>query len=113
MAKQNCIFCQIIAGELKATILWEDDSAIAIRDLYPQAPTHLLIIPKEHYTDITECKDGLLIGNMLKQAASLASQEDLSNGFRLIINTGPQAGQTVAHLHIHLLGGRNMQWPPG
>jgi histidine triad (HIT) family protein len=113
MAKQKCIFCQIIAGELPATIIWQDDLAIAINDLYPQAPCHLLIIPKQHYSDITECNDPLLLGNLLKQATKLAALKDLTSGFRLVINTGASAGQSVNHIHIHLLGGRDMQWPPG
>ncbi len=113
MEKQNCIFCQIIAGELKSTIIWQDDEAIAIHDLYPQAPCHILVIPKQHYTDVTTCTDPLLLGNLLKQAAKLAELENLSSGFRLVINTGAQAGQSVGHIHIHLLGGRKMQWPPG
>jgi histidine triad (HIT) family protein len=113
MSQQNCIFCQIIAGELKSTIVWQNDLSIVIRDMFPQAPCHLLIIPKKHFTDITECKDPLLLGNIFNQVSQLATQEGLSSGFRLVINTGTNGGQTVAHLHIHLLGGREMQWPPG
>lgn len=113
MPQQNCIFCQIIAGELKSTIVWQNDSVIAIRDVSPQAPCHLLIIPKKHFADITECKDLLLIGNMFNQVSQLAVQEGLSSGFRLVVNTGNSAGQSVPHLHIHLLGGRDMKWPPG
>ncbi len=113
MAEQNCIFCQIITGQKQATIIWQDDSAIAIQDIFPQAPSHLLIIPKEHYSDITECKDNLLLGKMLNRASFLAAQEGLSSGFRIVINNGKQAGQTVSHLHIHVLGGREMKWPPG
>jgi histidine triad (HIT) family protein len=113
MAQKNCIFCQIITGELKTTIVWQNDFAIAIRDISPQAPCHLLIIPKQHYSDITECKDSALLGNILNQISSLATKEALSSGFRIVVNTGTQGGQTVPHLHIHLLGGRDMKWPPG
>ena len=113
MSKEKCIFCQIITGELTSTIIWQDESAIAIRDLYPQAPCHLLIIPKQHYNDITQCNDPLLLGNLLKYTTKLAALENLSSGFRLVINTGAVAGQTVNHIHIHLLGGRDMLWPPG
>lgn len=113
MEKQTCIFCQIIAGQLSSTIIWEDDSALAIRDLYPQSPCHLLIIPKEHFSDITECKDPLLLGNLFRQACNLAAKEGLADGFRLVVNTGEHGGQTVPHLHIHILGGRSMSWPPG
>ncbi len=113
MEKKPCIFCQIVGRQLSSTIIWEDDSALAIRDLYPQAPCHLLVIPKEHFSDITECNDPHLLGNLFQQSCNLAVKEGLTNGFRLVVNTGEQAGQSVGHLHIHLLGGRNMDWPPG
>jgi histidine triad (HIT) family protein len=113
MEKKDCIFCRIITGQLNSNIIWQDNSAIAIRDLNPQAPSHILIIPKEHMGDITECKDSLLLGNLFQKASILAKQEGLINGFRLIVNTGPDGGQTINHLHIHVLGGRCMAWPPG
>lgn len=113
MEKNGCIFCRIITGQLSANIVWQDDSILAIRDLYPQAPSHILIIPKEHISDITECKDPFLLGNLFQRACSLAGQEGLSTGFRLVVNTGANAGQTINHLHIHVLGGRRMDWPPG
>jgi histidine triad (HIT) family protein len=113
MTQQNCIFCQIIAGDLKSTIVWQDDKILAINDMSPQAPCHLLIIPKQHYTDITECKDSFLLGNMLNQASQLMRKEGISSGFRVVINTGSHGGQTVPHIHIHVLGGRPMVWPPG
>lgn len=113
MLHKDCIFCQIIAGQLKSTIVWQDEDAIAIRDLFPQGPCHLLIIPKKHFENIAECQEPALLGKMLCQLTKLAERERLSQGFRLIINSGSDGGQTVPHLHIHLIGGRAMQWPPG
>jgi len=110
-----CLFCQIAAGKLPATIVYRDDDVIAIRDLHPQAPTHILIIPTKHIASIAEsaAEDEGLIGRLLATAKAVAQQENLSKGYRLVINTGPQSGQTVLHLHVHLLGGRAMHWPPG
>jgi len=113
MEKNGCIFCRIIQGQLNSNIVWQDDSAIAIRDLNPQAPSHILVIPKQHMSDITECKDSDILGSLFLKASLLATQERLSDGFRLVVNTGSNGGQTINHLHIHLLGGRTMSWPPG
>ncbi len=113
MVENSCIFCRIISGQLASNIIWQDDLAIAIRDLNPQAPSHVLIIPKQHLVDITECKDSVLLGSLFQRAALIASKERLTNGFRLVVNTASDGGQTVNHLHIHLLGGRTMGWPPG
>jgi histidine triad (HIT) family protein len=111
----SCLFCQIAAGERPATIVYRDDDVIAIRDIRPQAPTHILIIPTRHIVSVAEAtaEDEGLIGRLITTAQSIAQQEHLSNGYRLVINTGAQAGQSVFHLHVHLLGGRAMQWPPG
>ncbi len=110
-----CLFCQIVAGERPATLVYRDDDVIAIRDIHPQAPTHILVMPTKHIVSVAEAtvEDEGLIGRMVSIAKTIAQQENLSKGFRLVINTGPQAGQSVFHLHVHLLGGRAMQWPPG
>jgi len=111
----SCLFCQIAAGERPATIVYRDDDVIAIRDIRPQAPTHILIIPTKHIVSVAEAaaEDEGLIGRLITTAQSIAQQENLSKGYRLVINTGLQAGQSVFHLHVHLLGGRAMHWPPG
>jgi len=113
MEKNSCIFCRIIQGQLSSNIVWQDDSAIAIRDLNPQAPSHILVIPREHMSDITECKDSQILGSLFHKTSIVAAQEGLNKGFRIVVNTGSDGGQTVAHLHIHVLGGRAMSWPPG
>ena len=111
----SCLFCQITAGERPATIVFRDDEVIAIRDINPQAPTHILIIPTKHIVSMAEATvaDEGLIGRLMTTAREIAQQENLSKGYRLVINTGSQAGQSVFHLHVHLLGGRAMHWPPG
>ena len=110
-----CLFCQIIVGERPATIVHRDDDVIAIRDINPQAPTHILIIPTKHIESVAEAaaEDEALIGRMITAAKAIEQQENLGKGYRLVINTGTQAGQSVFHLHVHLLGGRAMHWPPG
>jgi histidine triad (HIT) family protein len=109
-----CLFCQIVAGERPATIVHRSDDVIAFRDIHPQAPTHILIIPTKHIVSVAEAtvEDEGLIGRLMSTAREIAQQENLK-GYRLVINTGSQAGQSVFHLHVHLLGGRAMQWPPG
>ena len=110
-----CLFCQIAAGERPATIVHRGDGVIAFRDINPQAPTHILIIPTKHIVSVADMtvEDEGLIGRMMAAAKAIAQQEHLSQGYRLVINNGVQAGQSVFHLHIHLLGGRAMHWPPG
>ena len=110
-----CLFCQIAAGERPATIVYHGDDLIAIRDINPQAPTHILIIPKKHIVNLAEAtaEDEGLIGRLMTAAREIAQQENLGKGYRLVINNGAQAGQSVFHLHVHLLGGRAMHWPPG
>jgi histidine triad (HIT) family protein len=112
----NCPFCQIAAGNLPADILHADDAVVAFRDLNPQAPVHVLVITREHITsvgDLTTAHDHLW-GHLLHTAQRIAASEGLeARGYRLLTNVGPEAGQTVAHLHLHLLGGRPMSWPPG
>jgi histidine triad (HIT) family protein len=111
----NCPFCRIAAGAEPADIVYEDDDLLAFRDRNPVAPTHILLIPRQHIENVqdAEAKHAPLLGRLLLTAAEVAGREGLRSGFRLVTNTGPQAGQSVYHLHIHLLGGRRMSWPPG
>lgn len=106
----SCIFCKIISGEIPSAKVYEDDRAFAFRDINPQAPVHVLVAPKEHMTDITECaaRSDDLTGHLIRVATEIAKQEGLKNGFRLVTNCGPDACQSVPHLHIHLLGGEKM-----
>jgi len=112
----DCIFCGIAARDLPATFLRDDGEVLAIRDVNPQAPTHVLVMPREHIVSVAEltpAQDGLW-GRMLHVAQSIAEDEGIDEtGFRLVVNTGHNGGQTVDHLHVHLLGGRRMTWPPG
>ena len=111
----DCLFCRIIAGEIPATTVHEDDTVVAIRDVNPQAPTHVLVLPVAHIASAADLSDadGPLLGHLFAVAADVARLEGLDAGWRLVANTGPDGGQTVAHLHLHLLGGRRMTWPPG
>jgi histidine triad (HIT) family protein len=109
------IFSKIIRKEIPADIVYEDDLALAFRDLHPQAPVHILIIPKKPIVSIAtaESTDGELLGHLLLTVKRVAIQEGLAQGYRVVINTGEDGGQTVFHLHLHLLGKRSMTWPPG
>jgi histidine triad (HIT) family protein len=110
------IFSKIIRKEIPADIVYEDNLAIAFRDIHPQAPVHILVIPKQPIAKLSdaESKDHALMGHLLLTAKRVADQQGLSeNGYRIVINTGPDGGQTVYHMHLHILGGRQMQWPPG
>jgi histidine triad (HIT) family protein len=111
----DCLFCRIAAGEIPATVVHRDDSIVAIRDINPQAPTHILVLPVVHIASAADltADDAPLLGHLFQTAADLARSEGLDNGWRLVANTGPEGGQTVPHLHLHLLGGRPMRWPPG
>lgn len=116
MADSSCIFCRIAAREIPAEIVRESDRVVAFRDTNPQAPTHILIIPKEHIRSFEEIDDshGHLLADIAQAAAHLAHVEGIADsGWRLVTNVGPDAGQSVFHLHFHLLGGRPMAWPPG
>ncbi len=116
MAEENCLFCQIIAGDISAELLHQDQRCIAIRDINPQAPTHVLVIPREHIESLNDAssKDEALLGHLLRVGARIANDEGHSeSGYRTVINTGSGAGQSVFHLHVHILGGRPMNWPPG
>jgi histidine triad (HIT) family protein len=112
----DCIFCKIGAKQIQSMIVHDEDDLLAFRDINPQAPVHILIIPKKHYTSLNEVDvaESGLIGKMFSAAKQIAKQEKINGtGYRLVINTGVNAGQSVAHLHLHLLGGRTMAWPPG
>lgn len=111
----DCLFCKIIGKSIPAKIAFEDDSLVAIHDINPQAPTHLLIIPKRHIDRISHCEgsDSEIFGNLILVAKRLAQQNGIEDGFRLVFNNGTKAGQSVFHVHLHLLGGRKMSWPPG
>ena len=111
----DCLFCRIVAGEVPSDRVHEDDDVIAFRDISPRAPTHVLVIPRRHIPDahaLTE-SDGDLLTKMFAAIRRVADAEGLQNGYRVVTNVGPESGQTVFHLHRHLLGGRPMAWPPG
>ena len=113
MADQ-CIFCRIVRGEIPTQLLANTADCLAFRDLNPQAPVHILIIPKKHVASLDDVTDPDIAGKMTMLAAALARQEGVSSsGYRTVMNTGPDGGQSVFHLHLHLLGGRAMTWPPG
>ena len=112
----DCLFCAIVAGELPATVVSETDRVLAFRDINPQAPTHVLVIPKDHYPHVAAlaAADSGLLAEVISQAHQVAVAEGVSEtGYRVVFNIGEQAGQTVAHVHAHLLGGRFLTWPPG
>ncbi|MCX7099493.1 MAG: histidine triad nucleotide-binding protein [Methylococcales bacterium] len=109
-----CLFCKMVAGEIKPDVVYEDDDVLAFRDIHPQAPVHILIIPKAHIATLNDLDDTTLAGKLLQTAAKLAAQEGLSeDGYRTVVNCNKKGGQEVYHLHLHLLGGRQMVWPPG
>ena len=112
----GCIFCRIASGEVPATIVHQDDKAVAFRDLNPQSPTHVLVIPRKHLSSLNEIpqEEGPTIGHIVRVAAQIAQAEGhADSGYRLVANCGPDAGQAVDHVHFHLLAGRPLGWPPG
>jgi len=110
----GCVFCKIAAGEIPANIVKKGNGIIAFTDMNPQAPTHLLIIPTIHIGSLNDAKDPGLLGNLLAFAREIAKEQKIdTRGYRVVVNTNPDGGQTVFHLHLHLLGGRVMNWPPG
>jgi histidine triad (HIT) family protein len=112
----DCLFCKIVAGDIPAERVAESDRTIAFRDINPQAPTHVLVIPKNHHPDLAALasSDAGLLAEVALQAHRVAQAEELGDGgYRVVFNTGPEAGQTVFHVHAHVLGGRRMAWPPG
>jgi histidine triad (HIT) family protein len=116
MSEENCLFCKIIAGEIPGNFVHQDDSCVVIRDINPQAPTHVLVIPRDHIESLDDAsqRDESLLGHLLRVGARVAN--DLGHaeeGYRSVINTGAGAGQSVLHLHVHVLAGRAFSWPPG
>lgn len=110
----DCIFCKIANGEIPSKKVYEDELCVAFYDVAPAAPVHVLVIPKAHIVSVLEADDEGLLGHLLTVASDVARKEGLAeNGFRLVINTGADGGQTVHHLHVHILGGRSLAWPPG
>jgi histidine triad (HIT) family protein len=112
----ECLFCAIVAGDIPSTQVLETDRILAFRDIDPQAPTHVLIIPKAHYPDVAAlaAEDAALLGEVIDAARQVAAAEGVAEaGYRVVFNTGVQAGQTVPHVHGHVLGGRSLTWPPG
>jgi histidine triad (HIT) family protein len=112
----DCLFCGIIAGKVKGEIVYRDDSVVAFKDILPRAPVHILIVPRKHIATVMDLEpsDSALVGEIFRVAAKLAQDEGIAaTGFRVVVNCGQDAGQSVFHLHYHLLGGRVMGWPPG
>jgi len=110
---ESCIFCRIINGELPSEKIYEDEHFIAIKDVSPAAPNHVLLMPKKHFKNITEVDDSTICDITSKISKVAKEMGVLENGFRIVVNTGEDGGQTVDHLHFHILGGREMGWPPG
>jgi histidine triad (HIT) family protein len=116
MPSNDCIFCKIVSGDIPAQIVYRDEQVTAFQDLHPVAPVHILIVPNGHIASLGEVgpADAPALAGLLQTAATLAGQEDVAaSGFRVVINAGPAAGQSVDHLHVHLLAGRDLSWPPG
>jgi histidine triad (HIT) family protein len=110
----DCLFCKMVAGEIKPDVVFEDDRILAFRDINPQAPVHILVIPKDHVPTLNDLDDTELAGRLLQTVVKLAKQEGLAeDGYRTAISCNKRGGQEVYHLHLHLLGGRQMKWPPG
>lgn len=112
----TCLFCRIIKREIPASIVYEDDRVLAFNDINPQAPTHVLVVPKKHIATLNDLAagDDQIVGEVVRRAAAIAADRGISaGGFRTVFNTNKEAGQTVFHIHLHLIGGRSMHWPPG
>jgi histidine triad (HIT) family protein len=111
----TCLFCKIIDGTIPSTAIYKDDDCYAFADIHPQAPVHVLIAPRQHIVSLaeTDADDRELLGHLIWAATEIARSKGLSNGYRVVINTGSDGGQTVDHLHVHLLGARPLSWPPG
>jgi histidine triad (HIT) family protein len=116
LTSDDCLFCRIVAGEIPADVVRRTDDTVAFRDIDPKAPVHVLVVPRDHYADAAAVAvaDPALAGRLLAAAAAVAEQEGLvAGGYRIVLNTGAGAGQSVFHVHAHVLGGRPLQWPPG
>lgn len=114
--EDNCLFCKIAAGDMGTSFVYEDDRIVAFDDANPQAPHHVLLIPREHMDSLNDVAKGDegLVGHLFRVAAQIADQRGIGEtGYRTVVNTGPEAGQSVQHIHVHLLGGRSLGWPPG
>ena len=110
----DCLFCKIVRKEIPAKLVAEDEHCVAFRDITPQAPVHVLVIPREHVASLDQATDAAMLGRLSLMAAKIARDEGVSvTGYRTVMNTNSAAGQTVFHIHLHLLGGRSMHWPPG
>jgi len=110
----DCLFCRIVRKEIPAKLVAEDEHSLAFRDINPQAPVHVLVIPREHVASLDQARDAEMLGRLSLMAAEIARKEGITaNGYRTVMNTNAAAGQTVFHVHLHLLGGRSMHWPPG
>jgi histidine triad (HIT) family protein len=112
----GCLFCRILSGEIPATIVHQDDRLVAFKDINPQAPGHVLVIPRRHIASLNDltAEDDALVGEMIRRGAALAGEMGFSErGYRTVFNTNADAGQTVFHIHLHVLGGRHLSWPPG
>src|SRR5262245_50761328 len=111
----NCLFCKIIKREIPSSIVYEDDRVLAFNDINPQAPTHILVVPKRHIATLNDLapEDDAIVGEVVRRAAAIAKERGISaGGYRTVFNTNREAGQTVFHIHLHLIGGRTMHWPP-
>lgn len=115
MSTSDCLFCGIVAGEIPSVHVLDTDHVLAFRDITPQAPVHIVVIPKAHFADIAElgAQDRALAGELIAAISTIAAGEGLADGFRVVFNTGSDAGQTVGHVHAHILAGRSLTWPPG
>lgn len=109
----SCVFCKIAKKEINSTLVYEDEEFVAFNDINPVSPTHILVIPKSHIKNMLEVNDKELLGKLMLTAKKIAKKQGLEDGFRIVINTGDNGGQTVHHLHVHILGGRFHRWPPG
>ena len=110
----DCLFCRIASGSIPAAFVAETENEIAFRDINPQAPTHILAVPRRHVPSLAVAEDAAMLGSLMSFAASVARAEGLdAGGYRVVVNTGDDGGQSVDHLHVHILGGRHMKWPPG
>jgi histidine triad (HIT) family protein len=111
---EDCLFCRIVRREIPSPLVYEDSECVAFRDINPQAPTHVLVIPRRHVASLNDADDASLLGQLLLAAVEVAKQEGIAeSGYRTVINTNKDAGQAVFHIHVHVIGGRRMHWPPG